>query len=59
MPIKKTVQEVAEVAVVNSTTFALTYTNIEAGLKLLLLVISIIYTLDKWYAHRKRNQKSK
>tara|TARA_R110001592_G_scaffold260624_1_gene525311 strand:- start:686 stop:871 length:186 start_codon:yes stop_codon:yes gene_type:complete len=59
MPLKKTIQEIGEVAAVNSATLAMTYTNLEAGLKLLLLLISIIFTLDKWYSHRKRNKKNK
>tara|TARA_R110002110_G_scaffold101606_3_gene257998 strand:+ start:624 stop:809 length:186 start_codon:yes stop_codon:yes gene_type:complete len=59
MPLKKTIQEIGEVAAVNSATLAMTYTNLEAGLKLLLLLISIIFTLDKWYSHRKRNNKNK
>jgi len=59
MPIRKTLGEVAEVAAVNSTTLALTFTNLEAGLKILLLLVSIIYTLDKWNAHRKEIKKNK
>lgn len=59
MPIRKTLAEVAEVAVVNSTTLALTFTNLEAGLKILLLLVSIVYTLDKWNAHRKEIKKNK
>tara|TARA_R110002153_G_scaffold66029_1_gene176642 strand:+ start:380 stop:562 length:183 start_codon:yes stop_codon:yes gene_type:complete len=59
MPIRKTLGEVAEVAAVNSTTLALTFTNLEAGLKILLLLVSIVYTLDKWNAHRKEIKKNK
>ena len=59
MPLKKTIEEVAQVAAVNSTTFALTFTQIEGGLKILLLLVSIIFTLDKWLTHRKRNNKNK
>ena len=59
MPIRKTIGEVAEVAAVNSTTLALTFTNLEAGLKILLLLVSIVYTLDKWYSHRKKINKNK
>ena len=53
MPVKKAVEEIGEVIAVNSTTLGLTFTNIENGLKILLLLVSIVYTLDKWYAHRK------
>lgn len=59
MPIRKTIGEVAQVAAVNSTTLALTFTNLEAGLKILLLLVSIVYTLDKWYSHRKKINKTK
>jgi len=59
MPLRQTIKEIGEVAAVNSATFAITYTNLEAGLKLLLLIISIIFTIDKWHSHRKRNKKNK
>ena len=59
MPIKKTIGEVAQVAAVNSTTLALTFTQLEAGLKIILLLVSIVYTLDKWYSHRKKINKNK
>lgn len=59
MPIRKTIEEIAQVAAVNSTTLALTFTNLEAGLKILLLLVSIVYTLDKWYSHRKKINKNK
>lgn len=56
MPINKAAKEVGEVIAVNSTTLGLSFTNIENGLKILLLIISILYTLDKWYQHRKSNE---
>jgi len=59
MPIRKTIGEVAQVAAVNSTTLALTFTQLEAGLKIILLLVSIVYTLDKWYSHRKKINKNK
>tara|TARA_R110002124_G_scaffold155945_2_gene323141 strand:- start:50 stop:232 length:183 start_codon:yes stop_codon:yes gene_type:complete len=59
MPIQKTLAEIGQVAAVNSTTLALTFTELEAGLKILLLVVSIIFTIDKWYAHRKEIKKNK
>ena len=58
MPIKKTIQEVSEVAIVNGTVLSVTtFSNIELALKLLLLVVSIAYTLDKWWANRNRRKK--
>lgn len=59
MPIPKTLAEIGQVAAVNSTALALTFTEIEAGLKILLLVVSVAFTLDKWYSHRKEINKNK
>ena len=59
MPIQKTLAEIGQVAAVNSTALALTFTEIEAGLKILLLVVSVAFTLDKWYSHRKEIKKNK
>jgi hypothetical protein len=54
MPIKSPIQEVIEVTGVNATILSVTtFSNIETALKILLLVISIIYTLDKYIHHRK------
>jgi hypothetical protein len=54
MPIQKIAKEVGEVVVVNSTILSVTtFTNIEVALKIILLVVSIIYTVDKWWFHRK------
>ena len=30
-----------------------TFSNLEVILKILLLVVSIVYTLDKWWHHKK------
>jgi len=59
MPIQKTLAEIGQVAAVNSTALALSFTEIEAGLKILLLVVSVAFTLDKWYSHRKEIKKNK
>tara|TARA_B110000908_G_scaffold113371_1_gene132953 strand:- start:1074 stop:1253 length:180 start_codon:yes stop_codon:yes gene_type:complete len=59
MPIPKTIAEIGQVAAVNSTALALTFTELEAGLKILLLLVSIVFTLDKWYSHRKEIKKNK
>ena len=59
MPIPKTLAEIGQVAAVNSTALALTFTELEAGLKILLLVVSVAFTLDKWYSHRKEINKNK
>ena len=61
MPIRKVVEDIGEVVGVNATILSVTtFTNLETLLKILLLVISIIYTADKWWYHKKqRNGKEK
>ena len=61
MPIQKTVQDTLEVAAVNGTVLSVTtFSNIELALKIVLLVISIAYTVDKWYSQKKKyNEKKK
>jgi hypothetical protein len=57
MPIKKTIQEVTEVALVNGAVLSVTtFSNLEVALKLLLLIVSIVYTIDKWWFNRKRRK---
>jgi len=54
MPIKTTIQEITEVAVLNGTVLSVTtFTNLELALKIILLSVSIAYTIDKWWAHKK------
>lgn len=45
---------------INTFTMAITFTNIEATLKILLLIASIGYTLQRWYImnENKNNDKS-
>tara|TARA_R110000787_G_scaffold59281_1_gene134387 strand:+ start:2623 stop:2799 length:177 start_codon:yes stop_codon:yes gene_type:complete len=58
MPIKNVTKEVGEIIGVNGTVLSITtFSNIEIALKIILLVISIAYTLDKWYNQKKRNKK--
>jgi hypothetical protein len=58
MPIQKTVQDTAEILAVNTTVLSVTtFSNIELALKIVLLVISILYTIDKWYSQKKKNGK--
>ena len=59
MPLRKTAQEVSDIVVLNSTAIGISFTNIENGLKILLLVVSLAYTADKWLSHRKRMKKKK
>ena len=56
MPIQKTVQDTLEVAAVNGTVLSVTtFSNIELALKIVLLVISIAYTIDKWYSQKEKH----
>ena len=56
MPIKKAATEIAEVVGVNATILSVTtLTNLEIFLKIILLLITIGYTLNKWYHHIRKN----
>ena len=58
MPIQKAAQDTAEILAVNSTILSITtFTNLELALKIVLLLISIAYTIDKWYNQKKKNGK--
>jgi len=58
MPIQKAAQDTAEILAVNSTILSITtFTNLELALKIILLVVSIAYTIDKWYNQKKKNGK--
>ena len=60
MPIQKTVQDTLEVAAVNGTVLSVTtFSNIELALKIVLLVIYIAYTIDKWYSQKKKHSEKK
>jgi len=60
MPIQKTVQDTLEVAAVNGTVLSVTtFSNIELALKIVLLFISIAYTIDKWYSQKKKHNEKK
>ena len=58
MPVKKVGTELANVLGINATILSITtFTNLELILKILLLIITIIYTVDKYLYHRKRRKK--
>tara|TARA_R110002073_G_C9409519_1_gene575201 strand:+ start:1196 stop:1378 length:183 start_codon:yes stop_codon:yes gene_type:complete len=60
MPITNVTKEVGEIIVVNTTILSVTtFTNIEIALKIILLVVSIAYTLDKWYSQKKKHNDKK
>ena len=57
MPFKQITKEIAEVLGVNSVILSITtFTNLEVLLKIILLLVSIIYTIDKWWYHKKNRK---
>ena len=57
MPIKTITKDVTEVLAVNGTILSVTtFSNLEVLLKILLLIITIVYTLDKWRYHYKKKK---
>ena len=58
MPIKNQLQEVAEVTGLNATILSITtFTNIEIALKIILLLVSILYTIDRIIKNRDEKKK--
>ena len=54
MPLPQITKEVGQVIGLNATILSITtFTNLEIVLKILLLVVSIVYTIDKWWYHKK------
>ena len=54
MPLQQITKEVGEVIGVNATILSITtFTNLEVLLKILLLIVSIVYTVDKWWYNKK------
>jgi len=41
---------------INLGTFLFSMTNIDIALKIILLLVTILYTLNKWYILRKKNK---
>ena len=55
MALKELAKETGNVLLLNTTVLSLaTFSNIEVVLKIILLVISIVYTADKWYFQKKK-----
>ena len=58
MPIKNSLNGLPEVIGLNSITLSVTtFTNIEMALKIILLLVSIVYTITKLTHHYKDNKK--
>lgn len=45
-----------KVMLLNASTFAISFSQVEMALKILLLIISIGYTAQRWYFLRKKNE---
>tara|TARA_R110000824_G_scaffold93941_1_gene227058 strand:- start:234 stop:398 length:165 start_codon:yes stop_codon:yes gene_type:complete len=47
-----------KVLLINASSFGISMTDIDVGLKIFLLLITIFYTLQKWYLmNKKKNDK--
>jgi|TARA_R100000084_G_C4611440_1_gene128321 hypothetical protein len=54
-----TLKEISGTAIVNGSVLSVTtFSNLELGLKIILLIITILYTLDKWYFNKKNRDKN-
>ena len=51
---KNLIKECSDVLTLNITTLAISFTQVEMLLKIILLVLSIIYTFDKLIKNRKK-----
>jgi hypothetical protein len=52
---KTIIKECSDVLTLNITTLAISFTEVEMLLKIILLILSIIYTADKLIKNRKKN----
>ena len=60
MALKQLAKEAGDVLVINTTILSVaTFSNLEILLKILLLVVSILYTVDKWYFQKKKRDGKK
>jgi len=60
MALNELIKESAEVLIINTTVLSVaTFSNLEVVLKILLLAISIAYTVDKWYFQKKKRDGKK
>jgi|TARA_R110000787_G_scaffold97831_1_gene201559 hypothetical protein len=60
MALRQLAKEAGDVLILNTTILSVaTFSNIEVVLKIILLVISIVYTADKWYFQKKKRDGKK
>ena len=53
---KKIAEEIAPVLTLNSTSFVVSLTDLELILKILLLVVSIVYTLERFMYYKRKKK---
>lgn len=57
---RATAHELAQVFILNIFSFsAITFTDIENGMKVIMFLVTVGFTIDKWIQHRKRAKKGK
>jgi hypothetical protein len=55
MALKQLANDVADVLILNTTILSVaTFSNLETFLKIILLLVSIFYTANKWYYQKKK-----
>ena len=60
MALNEVAKEAGQVLIINTTVLSVaTFSNLEIVLKIILLIISIIYTADKWYFQKKKRDGKK
>jgi hypothetical protein len=60
MALSELVKEAGEVILVNTTVLSIaTFSNLETLLKIVLLLVSILYTANKWYYQNKKRDGEK
>jgi|TARA_R110002020_G_scaffold109662_2_gene253739 hypothetical protein len=60
MALKQLVSEVGDVLILNTTILSVaTFSNLETLLKIVLLLVSILYTANKWYYQNKKRDGEK
>tara|TARA_R110000765_G_scaffold227681_1_gene331522 strand:+ start:698 stop:880 length:183 start_codon:yes stop_codon:yes gene_type:complete len=60
MALNELAKEAGQVIAINTTVLSVaTFSNLEVVLKILLLAVSIAYTIDKWYFQKKKRDGKK
>jgi|TARA_R100000479_G_scaffold141377_1_gene77124 hypothetical protein len=57
VPLRTATKDTAETIIVNSSVIGFTtFAEVEMILKIILLVLTIGYTVNRWYSHNKKNK---